>query len=802
MPPAVSAQIASDYFHDRNPYTPQPHLSPGRSLEMIPSPRSLDSRDSNDGLMVASSLQDDQRRYELMDRPVVPPHQLRLVVSKTMPFPSTSESPGRPRAQRPGSGAGAGIRRSSAYSSQRASTPLQDEDAQLVMDSVGASRKLNQLSGAFDSSPREGLRQVGKAPENNQTPGNRYSATSGSDGPPNSRLQNARRSAVGLFDDQELNSFDNDAWSEESGRTPRALKTDASKQRESLLFNSAIRLPHNTIAQRTEKSPMRLSNQPKIMTPAQFEQYRNEQETSRIDGQMSKADASDDESDNYDDDDEAEQNRQVAKQRRKQEAHLAVYRQQMMKVTGEQPSNMPSLGQPRPSVERASLSTPNLGAQLSTANLSSDKPGGSGKSSDDEDEDVPLGILAAHGFPAKNRAPGDLNRMSSNSNIRYTSETYPPPASTSGETTNGGRGGLPPFAKNLPQDPYFGAGLVNPSNREPLAFSNAGRASIQGGPPPGVLNVPGVPTGGLVGVIAGEERARAMRRGSPNAQGNYGPANPSFDMPTHAQGIGGMPQMHSGMGPMGMPQGMPPAPLLTPGDQAQIQMSQSMTQMMQMQMQWMQQMMVMQNGQTPPSQPPMPMPPMPALPQFSPQVTPNNGLLTPQSAQLQRPFSMGSHSAPTTPAVQQGQQRAMSMLDPTVGAHWAQRGIRNSNMSGALGPPPGYTPSIAPSERSNVGMPSRYRPVSTIIDEAPKKASRASTFTSSSGLQGWTERKSGLQNSIKLVDDNKKTTKGGSDDDDDEGWEEMKKKREKSKSSWRLKKKDDHGLGDVFYPGT
>jgi hypothetical protein len=417
-----------------------------------------------------------------------------------------------------------------------------------------------------------------------------------------------------------------------------------------------------------------------------------------------------------------------------------------------------------------------------------DKAVDSGKSSDDEDEDVPLGILAAHGFPNKNRPPTRLSTAGSNS-FRVPSQHGGPGSIMGDSTAQGPRSSLPVFARGLPQDPYFGASLVNSSNRESLAM-NGGVPPGQSGPPPGV------PPGGLVGVIAGEERARAMRRGSPNAQGGYEAPNV---MPGMANGF---PQMHPGMqrsqtmgnlNPMGMPgmPGMPPT--LSPGDQVQIQMSQQMTQMMQMQMQWMQQMMQMQgmqNGQMAPQ--------MPQMPQMAQGLPGMNNFLAPPG-QLQRPMSMVSNSAPNSPAPQQD-QRTLSMLDPGM-SQWR----RNSFAPSVKGAPqgPGYAASIAPSERSNIGMASRYRPVSTVALQPNKNlGTRSSTFTSAS-VNAWNQQRlqpplqqSQSSSTIRAV--NSKTDKAGSDDDDDEGWAEMKKKRDKKKSSWKTRK-GQNAFQDIFH---
>jgi hypothetical protein len=120
---------------------------------------------------------------------------------------------------------------------------------------------------------------------------------------------------------------------------------------------------------------------------------------------------------------------------------------------------------------------------------------------------------------------------------------------------------------------------------------------------------------------------------------------------------------------------------------------------------------------------------------------------------------------------------------------------------------PNYQPSIAPSERSNVGMPTRYRPVSTlppasVSGDNTLSAARAST----SSLQNWTNQHAGAT-TVKSVNERSPVRRGTTaaadkdDDDEDEGWEEMKKKREKKRSTWKMKKGDsgNGGLKDIFF---
>ncbi len=709
--------------------------------------------------------------------PSVPRHGPGPASTKTAAVPNSNSPSVRPRPQKPQSGAGAGLRRSGAYSSQRESSSWYDEDAKLVMDSVSASRKSANLSNS-PGSYRDGgggfsvSTMVGPS-------GHLYGPSKLLDSLQAPNIQENQRSSVtpvnGIEKDLQLSNL----GLEYSDSTPRAKQRDLTQQTEPSLFDMLPSTIKRVDAPQHQADPNthKLNGQLKVMTPAQFERYRKEQEITRIKSKASTSEASDDENDNYDDDDETERNRQLAKQRRKQEAHLAVYRQQMMKMTGEQPSDLPNMGQLRSGPERAITSTPD---RISTPTISFDKAPEKGKGSDDEDEDVPLGILAAHGFPTKNRPPTVLSNAGANPYIRYTSESYPPPPmSTAGTSVAGNGKRLPPFARNLPQDPYYGAGLVNSSNRESLQFGASG-SSTHG------VQSSNLNAGGLVGVIAGEERARAMRRGSPNAQGNYSSPLPN-----------GMPQM-----PMGMQPGMWPSPMMAPGDEAQVQMSNQMTQMMQMQMQWMQHWQQMVAGGMQLPQPGLP-PPFGPLPHQ--QTMMRNGFLSPPG-QMSRPTSMGSHSASGSAGLAPNGQRAMSMIGSSHGLPWPSQGNPRLTapdlMSGGLGNL-GYTPSIAPSERSNIGMPSRYRPVSIAPnDEVPRPSLRESKFMSAASQLGSSDRRGSIMTtSIRPVQQMPPPLKGiaVSDDDDEEGWEQMKQKRDKKKSSWKSKKKDEPSIENIYF---
>lgn len=496
-------------------------------------------------------------------------------------------------------------------------------------------------------------------------------------------------------------------------------------------------------------APAPLKSNNKIMTPAQFERYRQQQERDERLAGPSGDHHNDNDSDHYDEDDDAERDRQAIRQRRKQEAHLAVYRQTMMKVTGEQadPRSTSRLGGRLPN-----SSSTDLSARISYLTVDS-KNSGKSSNEEEEDDDVPLGILAAHGFPNKNKPPARLTGASSASVLALAQSQSQAPT-MAGSVAGGKRGSLPVFARNLPQDPYFGAGVVNPSHRESMGMGGGSTVGISTSP-----NMQPYPVhpAGLVGVIASEEKSRQMRRGSPNAQGSY-------DMPPQHPG---MPRSQT-MGSMGYPEMIGGPPMLTPGE---MQMNAQMAQMMQMQQQFMHQMQQMMGGQ-----PRLPMPVAPSMGQQSP-----GGMLMPPS-HAQRPHSMPMPPSPGAPG-----QRSMSTLNPGM-ANWNQRPnsyFPTTNGNGG----PSYAPSLAPSERSHIGLAPRYRPVSTIGVDKYEDWKRSSTFTAGTirpVLSG-----KGPAESTVAVDE----------DDDDEGWKEMKAKRDHKKSKWKLKKAQT-GLSDLFPNGS
>ncbi|KAF2766015.1 hypothetical protein EJ03DRAFT_330514 [Teratosphaeria nubilosa] len=519
--------------------------------------------------------------------------------------------------------------------------------------------------------------------------------------------------------------------------------------------------------ERTESSTL------KKMTKAQFDvlRRRNDGVTSPVD------DTRDDEDDEYADEEDLEHAKKAAHQRQKNEANLSVYRQQMKKVTGGGPADLPSGAAPtRPSMDHHSHSAP-AGSVLHFGGISGSPPTDAvrGKQTEDDDDDVPLGVLQAHGFPSAARPPTAVD------------EEQARRSSVAGSIAGGGagQGNLPPFARRLPADPYYGASLVSPATRESLAFNSAG--SAYGGVSP---NAPqpqmGYP-GGLVGIIAGEERAKAARRGSPNPMtGTYNSPLPS-NMPQHMPEIPRAMSMSSMTAPQvytpsacmpGMPQ-VPQYPTMTPSQDPNQAMTQ---QFMQMQMQLMQNMLQMQQQM---------------VGQMTPQAQqqPAQDSLSVQNG-INRPMSMAA-GVPSTQQQGPVQDRAMTMMNPPTG--WGPGHSRPGSSIGGLNIPTnslasGRPASIAPSERSNVGQPSRYRPIS----EVPQANGRLQSMTSSLTLNALANqprpesRQGQFKSTIRVIDKPKGTTKASvkqaEQDDDEEGWAELAEKRKKF--GWRKKDKE------------
>ncbi|WAO92189.1 Hypothetical protein NCS54_00968500 [Fusarium falciforme] len=448
-----------------------------------------------------------------------------------------------------------------------------------------------------------------------------------------------------------------------------------------------------------------LPDRGKIMTAAQFESYREvkgRQDSSQAD-EESHGDGRDDDSDN---EDEAAISKRHRNERRKQEAHIINYRKNMIKTTGD----------PNLLLTRSALSTP---------------------PSPPQDDDVPLALLQVRRRPSgSSRPPTRLDNPKPNPSLRSTIQqpvrrpstarsiasqqpTRRPSTARSVASQHGPSRGpstgqskasqnpnspLPVFARGLPHDP-FGANNRNvPSG---AVYPPQAQQSLY--------------PGGLVSVIAIEQRDRAMRR---RAQSRAPKMNPQQN---HMHWGGGAPaypygQASSMYGAPGMQQPQmrmshaQPAPSLRSDMQSQImqQTAQNLNSQL-----WLMQMMNCMNQQGNPSFAPMPQQPWQGYNPM-PQV---NGFPVPPPAPVESFSTLpGYANAGMGPAgmdyaaFQAAQQFRVNMSTHRPGTMYtpsiAPSERSNVGLPSRYRPGTVYTPSIAPSERSTVGLPSRYRPVS------------------------------------------------------------------------------------------
>ncbi|RPA92140.1 hypothetical protein L873DRAFT_1711062 [Choiromyces venosus 120613-1] len=793
------------YAAYNNIYANPSHMDVDRPGANEYSPYGWDAKDSDELIaptMPAASNNSPRNSRNLTPGQSLPTPSHSHTDSLTTPSARQSRVP-KQHPSRGGSGDSLGLKRTSAVM-RRQSFP-EDEDAALVAQSV-ASHKHQQSGLHGRPQPQKssltpllvgsakGLMDKVKDRDSGWDEGV-ASGSSSHNSYPGEGSSSASRDNRGTSPAASRGNIDY----AKADATPRAKKSGTGfsvqlSDGNDIDFDSSISASA-ALAVKYQENEVTKPPQNKVMTPAQFERYRQQQdEQRRLSGNQADPDDYDgSDSSESEEESEAERNREAVKQRQKQEAHLAVYRQQMMKITGSQPAEQP-LGM---NSRGASMSTSALPLNTSMPQLSLSGPGSSGKDSEEEDEEVPLGILMAHGFPNKNRPPTRLSNASSQPNLRQAALNQQDPR-------------LPPFARGLPQDPHnLGASILHPANRMSMAYgvgnvSGSVAGSVYGGP----SEMPGPRRpGGLIGEIMRTEEAKAARKGgsgsmtfptqrNPFQADPFRPVSPgggllglgggsqhgNAGMMGGNPGLMGQTGMGGGMnmGVGGMP-GTPNMGMMGPGaapagqgDAMQMQMANQMQQMMNMQMQWMQ--MQMQGQQQQQQQ--MLLPPMMG----------------------QRPMSMAGSTSASAFSLGGQHQRTMSMMEPpnipfqqpgrpsyTPSIAPSQRGP----MMGSLQPPQGYAPSIAPSERSTVGLPSRYRPVSYNPAAATGPASaRTATLLSGAG-QDWNKKPHGPSH-LK--------SSGGESDDEDEGWEELEKKRKEKKEGWRKKK--DTGFKGILNFGS
>lgn len=262
----------------------------------------------------------------------------------------------------------------------------------------------------------------------------------------------------------------------------------------------------------------------KVLTPTEFEKLRQQEEDESEDDEEEE-DVARDESYQVD----------LAKQRQRQQAALSIYRQQMTKVVGA--TSSPKLKPERPASQFGGI--PEV----------------------DESDEIPLGILIAHGFPQTSSRPSSSESRDRSMSLDAKRTSSP--------------GNLPVFAKNLPSDPHA-RGLPRSTSAYDLRPSTSASLAHAGGR---TASAPAVP---LLDTYRTRQRKGASYMGPnvsfdsrPQIMGNeqsyFSQVPGQYDMmgmqPIHNQGlIQYVPVMvspHIGS-PIGSPMG---SPQLTPMQQ-------------------------------------------------------------------------------------------------------------------------------------------------------------------------------------------------------------------------------------------
>lgn len=762
-------------------YQPEP-LQIDRSLRVEPSPTSWDSRDSGDRLIMASPTTEEPSRP-----PPVPPHTYL-----TAPTP-TADRHTSPRVISRGN--------------LRSSSSFEDEDAKLVRQSLVS--RSNYLEA--NTVQRKPISTSSSSDTSMQTPMSSRSASNNTTPRAPGHAHVDDEESDSLFDLKKTNKVDS-----AQAASPNASADDDENRP---LFDHTTIAAANAARKFTESAPAR-----RVMREDQF---RKQKQLSAAHPPVDESD-SDSSADDYDDEDEAKAIAQQQELRRKQERQLQMNREIMRKTTAGGDPNRPG----------SQADTQSMNDSGYPPEMFINRP------DDWEDEDIPLGILKEHGFPSHIRPP-TKPADAAPSFIRSQSGLPDRPASAGALGGGVSRASLPAFARNLPVDPYFGASLVRPSNRESLAFGgnnsmfgpqNMGQGSVYGGSGA----APNVPTGGLIAVIQEEERAKKVRRASPGSTYGYGstfhqnqlmpqmpmamPQRQSQFLPMQMQQMQQQQQQQQQqMWMMGMMQQPYGGQMNSPEFAAAVakeMLMQTQMQIQQMQMgggmqnpqvggmQGMQQMSPQMGGMPPgmQQQQQMGMPPYQQASGgfLSPNVAAQNGMMQ------QRPMSMASNSAPMPGQ----QQRAMSMLAPPPRWGAPQPTISNYspsiyNLNPLSASQGGYAPSLAPSERSNVGMASRYRPVANQPLDGTSSVSSV-TMLASGGAPAETKAPEKEKSTIKGIlkkgvgagqGQAKQRAEEAQPQDEEDSWAKTIKAR---KNKWAAKKEvpAEPQLKDLYFEGV
>ncbi|KAG5801264.1 hypothetical protein H9Q74_014100 [Fusarium xylarioides] len=448
----------------------------------------------------------------------------------------------------------------------------------------------------------------------------------------------------------------------------------------------------------------------KVMTAAEFEALQKRKAREEAERRFYGGDEEEDDKVDYEciDDTEAV-NRQKA-QRKKQQAYLdGGYRQQMMKSTNG--SDLPPLR----SHSRVSSSWSMKSFKTFQGLREDNTPR---HDNEDEDEDVPLALLQIQ-RRSGSKAPSIINF----GHTRGESISQLLPIDSIRQNS---RTPMPAFARSLPQD-IFPAG---PRTAWPMKNQQL---------------IPG----GLVGVIASEERAKKARRVPPstgfqplpdtNEAFNWGQASTQPVGIAHSFGLPGTQTPMAFSRPQ-TPVAVPQLPPLT-SNQEMFNFLQAQTEVLRS---------------------------MATMNQRSNQ--PWNAFSSQQSVMNMGPPGAGSTYAPSLYAPS---NYAKSNYAPSKHA----RSVYQQ--------PGGYAASVAPSERNTVGLPSRYRPVSKAATQT--LSGRATNDDDTVSVNNWNNNRSNIpRTSVAIEQDST------DDDDDDAFWRAKREKRDRRRA--RFIQENDLGI--------
>ncbi|KAM0229284.1 hypothetical protein ACHAP5_011708, partial [Fusarium lateritium] len=446
-------------------------------------------------------------------------------------------------------------------------------------------------------------------------------------------------------------------------------------------FTSEASLPNTSVSYRPRG---------KVMTSAEFEALQKRRAREDVERRFYDGEDEDDKVD-YDCLDEEDMVKRQRIQRKKQQAHLDSYRQRMMKKT-RGPDIPPLHSHSRVSSSWSMKSFRTFRGRVEDVPVPNEE---------DDEDDVPLALLQLQRHAESKPDSHSMAQPQSGINLGHHGSTLP----------------IPAFARNLPQEPFPGnASSAWPMNHQQL--------------------VPG----GLVGVIASEERAKAMRRVPPSHGFQPLPdTNNAFNWtaPSHHQA------------PIAPSHGMP-------GMQMPIPQSRPQT--------------------------PVAVPQLPHAPQSHEMFN----FLQAQTEFLRTMASMNQQRSNQPWDTFSSQQSVMNSGFPGTGSTYAPSNYTPSNYAPSNYAPSnyarsayrqhvGYAPSVAPSERNTVGLPSRYRPVSKAVTQMrADNRSHQEDIETINTLR--VNRRDGLARGTILQEDS-------TDEEDDEAfWRAKKAKKDRRKA--------------------